>query len=307
MTSKTKISTFATIAALSLLFLGVTPALAQATQPQTSQQAAFAIQMAVAAQGYANNVVSTGLQHGLNVTQAQSLISQGDQLLSKAQGEASTNSTMAVQDALGAMKDYHLAVQNIMKEAANLFEEAQDAQIARYQDLVSDLQGRVTLAQSVLTKACALQGASSITCTDGQANLAAASANLTQASTILGSQNANLTTVKALISDATQHLTQAGQDISQLITQAKTQIAIDYVQNNLQPRISILQVYAQRANLTSSVMQQVQSLLSSAQTDLNSAVQAFQSGNYNGGVQSAQQGLQQMAQAALLIHQNANH
>ena len=302
MTPKAKVSTLATVAAVSLLLIGVSPAIAQASP---SQQATFAIQMAQAAQGYANNVVSVAQQHGLNVSEAQSLIGQGDSLLTKAQGEAGTNSTQAVHDALGAMKDYHDAAQNIMKEAATLFEESQDDQIARDQALVARLQSRTGLAQGLLTKACALPGALNATCADGTGNIKAASSDLSQATTILASQKPDLSTVNGLITDATHHLSQAGSDINQLVTEARAQIAINYVQYVLEPRITLLQGLAQHANLTASVQQQVQSLLSSAQGDLTSAVQAFQSGNYSGGVQSAQQAVQSMQQASVLIYQNA--
>ena len=304
MTPKRKISTIVSIAAVSLLLLGITPALAQASP---SQQAASAIQMAQKAQSYTNNVVSVGVNHGLDVSQAQSLISQGDQLLAKAQGEAGTNATLAAHDAVGAMKDYRSAVQNIMQEAASLFEQSQDQQVTRAQALVARLQSGTVLTQEVLTKACALPGASSATCSDANTNLATASSDLSQAATILASQNPDLSTVKSLTTDATQRLSQARQDINQLVSQGKDQAAINYVQNNLEPKISLLQGYAQKANLSSSVDQQVQSLLSNAQTDLTSAIQAFQGGNYSGGVQSAQQAVQLMQQASALIQKNAQH
>jgi hypothetical protein len=84
-------------------------------------------------------------------------------------------------------------------------------------------------------------------------------------------------------------------------------MAIQYIQNNLEPKIAQLQQYAQKANLSSSVMQQVQSLLTTAQGDLTSSIQAFQSGNFSVGVQDARQAMQLMIQAATLILQNAHH
>jgi len=304
-----KMSDVAATAAVSILIFAfaISPALAQSSQTQ-SQQATFAVQMAEAAQSYAKNVVSIGQQHDVNVSQAISFVGEGDQLLAKAQGELGTNSTLAIRDALGAMKYYHAAVQSVISQAVTLFQEQSEAEmIARAQRYVARLQNRTEYVGGVLAKACSVPGASNATCADGKNNLAEASTDLSQAATLLASPNPDLTEVKSLITGAIQHLQQAERDINQLATAAKAQQAIQYIQNTLEPRITQLQQYAQKANLSSSVLQQVNSLLSNAQTDLSNAIQAFQSGSFQTGVQDAQQAIQLMQQAATLIQENAHH
>jgi hypothetical protein len=180
-----KTSAILALTAVSLLLLTVSPALAQPSQTQ-SQKASFAVQMAQAAQGYANNVVSVGQQHNVNVSQALSLISQGDQLLAKAQGELGTNATLAIHDALGAMRYYHAAVQSVISQASALFQQESQADlIARAKQYIARLENRTALMQSVLAKVCAVQGASNATCADGASNLSAAASDLSQASTLL--------------------------------------------------------------------------------------------------------------------------
>jgi hypothetical protein len=304
MTPKNK-TAIVPFSAISILLLTISPVLAQQNQTQ-SQEATFAIQMAQAAKSYADNVVSIGQQRGLNVSQAQALVGQGNQLLSQAQSELGTNSTLALRDALGAMRDYHAAVQSVVSQAEAFFQQENEADmIARAKQIVGSLQNRTALMQSVLAKECSTPGASNGTCADGRSNLNAASSDLSQVVTILSSPNPDLYRVKGLVTDAVQHLQAAAQDINQLAQQDKAQMAIQYIQNNLEPKIPLLQQYAQKANLTSSVMQQVQADLSSAQSDFSSAIQAFQSGSFAAGMQDAQQGVQLLQQAYTLIQQNA--
>jgi len=305
MMSKTR-SVFATAALVSIpiLLLGVSPILAQSSP---SDQAAVAIQLAQAARAYAEQVVGIAQQHNVNVSQAQALISQGDQLLTKAQGEVSSNPSQATQDALGAMRDYHGAVQSLMSQFASLFQASTADKIARAKEAIARLQNRTALMQGMLTKLCGLPGASNATCADGQSNLSAALSDLSQASSLLSSPNPDFNTIISLVTDAMHHVYAAAADINNLATAAKEQKAIQYIQEYLEPRIAQLQQYAQQANLPPAILQQVQSLLSSAQSDLTSAIQAFQSGNFSAGVQYAQQAMQLMQQAALLIMQNASH
>ncbi len=96
--------------------MGIVPVLAQPNQQSQTNSANTLIQLAQAAQGYAGQVLSIAQQQGVNVTKAQTLIAQGDQLLTKAQSEVSTNSTQAARDALGAMNAFRGAAQSLQSE-----------------------------------------------------------------------------------------------------------------------------------------------------------------------------------------------
>ncbi len=304
MNTKTR-SIIAAVAAISILLFVVSPTLAQSNQTNQSNQATLAIQLAQASKAYAEQVAAIAQQHGVNVSQGLALISLGDQLLTKAQGEVNSAPAQATQDALGAMRDYHAAVQYLMTQAASLFSGSTEDKIAQFKENIARAQNRTGQMQSLLTKLCSVPGASNSTCADGRSNLASALSDLSQASALLSSPNPDFNAIITLATDAMHHMSAAAEDINNLASAAKAQQAVQYIKTVLEPRITQLQQMAQKANLSSSVLQQVQSLLSNAQSDLDKAVQAFQSGSFNLGAQDAQQAIQLMQQAAQLIQQNA--
>src|SRR3989441_9275624 len=111
-------STIAGAAVLSLLLLGLVPVFAQSNGPSQTDKATTIIQVARAAHNYAEQLVGIAKQHQGNATKAESLISQGDPLLSKAQSEVSTNTTLAIKDAMGAMYYYRGAAEYVQSALA---------------------------------------------------------------------------------------------------------------------------------------------------------------------------------------------
>src|SRR5436309_2511190 len=71
------------------------------------------IQVTQAAHSYTEQLLGIAKQHQVDTTKAESLISLGDPLLSKAQSEVSTNATLAIKDAMGAMRYYRGAAEYV--------------------------------------------------------------------------------------------------------------------------------------------------------------------------------------------------
>src|SRR5271169_5408247 len=103
----------ASAAVLSFLLIGIVPVVAQPNQNSQTSSAGALIQLAQAAQSYAGQLLTIAQKQGANVTAAQSLITQGNGLLARAQSVVSTNATQAGRDALGAMKDFRGAAESL--------------------------------------------------------------------------------------------------------------------------------------------------------------------------------------------------
>src|SRR5437016_9042171 len=111
-------STIAGAAVLSLLLLGLVPVFAQSNDPTQTDKATTIIQVAQAAHSYAEQLVGIAKQHQVNTTKAESLISLGDPLLSKAQSEVRTNATLSIKAAMTAMNYYRGAAEYIQHAVA---------------------------------------------------------------------------------------------------------------------------------------------------------------------------------------------
>ncbi len=288
-------------AVISLLLLGLVPVFAQSNEPSQTDRATTIIQVAQAARSYAEQLVGIAKQHQVNTTKAEYLISQADPLLSKAQSEVSTNATLAIRDAMGAMQGFRGAAEYIQSALMGPSEHRNDDrkadQLGYLRKEVQRAESRTDQLQTVLTKLCSAQGASTSTCSDATSNLGTAKSDLDQAATLLRSDNANVTSVVSLFKDAQKHMSIVYTDINQLANARRAQEAINYIQNYLQKQLTKLQKVV--ANMSSSATQeQYQQQLTQAQTLLNSAIQAFQSGSFETGMHDAQQAMQLMQQVA---------
>jgi hypothetical protein len=298
-----RLTTIASAAVLSLLLLGLVPVFAQPNQPSPTDRVTTIIQIAQAARTYAEQLVGIAQQHQVNTTKALNLIGQGDALLSKAQSEVSTNATLAVKDAIGAMQDYRGAAEYIQSAllAGTSDHQVNDQKADQIQYLIREVQraeNRTTLLHTVLAKVCSTtQSASTSICSDAMTNLGTAKSDLDQALTVLKSDNANITSVISLFKDAQKHISVVYTDISQLVQARRAQEAINYIQNYVEKQLAMLQ--KEVANMTASpTQQQYQQDLTQAQSLLGSAVQAFQSGNFDSGMSFTKQAMQ-------LIHEVA--
>ena len=289
-------TTIASAAVLSLLLLGLMPVFAQTSQSTLTEKAVAIIQVAQAARSYAKQLVGIAQQHQVNTTRAESLITQGDPLLSQAQSEVSTNATLAIKDALGAMSDYRAAVQSVQSALASSFQSSTADQVEYLKYAIQRAENRTAQLQTVLTKLCSATNAPTSTCSDGKSNLSAATSDLAQASSLLRSNDANITSIVGLVKDAMQHMSAVYADINQLANAYRAQVAVYYIQNLLEKQLSKLRDVV--GNLSSSAAQQYQPQLDQAQSLLTSAIQAFQSGNFDLGVNDAQQAMQLMQQVA---------
>src|SRR3989454_6406259 len=189
-------STIAGAAVLSLLLLGLVPVFAQSNDPTQTDKATTIIQVAQAAHSYAEQLVGIAKQHQVNTTKAESLISLGDPLLSKAQSEVSTIAPLAIKDAMGAMHYYRGAAEYIQYALAGPSDHRTDDrkadQLAYLRKEVHQAEARVDQLQTMLTKICSAQSsttsgtttttttttttsaATTSACSDGQSNLATA-------------------------------------------------------------------------------------------------------------------------------------
>ncbi|MDA4121781.1 MAG: hypothetical protein OK456_01220 [Thaumarchaeota archaeon] len=98
-----------------------------------------------------------------------------------------------------------------------------------------------------------------------------------------------------------QQVQQAMQEVKTVLGELLDQTLAAMVQNHLQPRLTAESQAAQRANLSASVAQEVQTQLSQAQTLINGAIQAFQSGNVSSGIKQSAQASALLTQAELEI------
>ena len=317
-------STIAGAAVLSLLLLGLVPVFAQSNTTTQTDKATTIIQIAQAAHSYAEQLVGIAKQHQVNTTKAESLISQGDPLLSKAQSEVSTNATLAIKDAMGAMNYYRGAAEYIQYALAGPSDHRSDDrkadQLGYLRKEVQRAEERINQLQTMLTKVCSAQSsttsgtpttttttttttstttasATTSACSDGQSNLGTAKSDLDQAATLLKSDNANVTSVIALFKDAQKHMSVVYADISQIANARRAHEAITYIQNYAEKQLANLQQEVAKMN-SSATQQQYQQQLTQAQSLLNSAVQAFQSGSFDTGMHDAKQAMQLMQQVA---------
>ncbi len=292
-------SVIAGVALLALLMTGIAPLVATAQQNQSGSPAGV-IQLAQQAQAYAIQIVAKGQQHGLSVTQAQSLIAQGNQSLTQAQNEASSNPQQAYQDATTAMSDYRNAVQSVQSQVGQQpgggYSSNAD-QVTSMQAMIQRGQGVIARLQAVITKVCGAQNASANTCSDANSNLAAASTDLSQASAALASVSTNsssaqqqMSDIRSTLSDAIHRVNQVYSDLKDFATADQAQRAVSWIQTKTAARLAADQAAVQNANLTSSDTQADQALLTQAQTLLNSAVQSFPT-DFKSGVNDAQQAM----------------
>ncbi len=291
-------TTIAGAAVLSILLLGLIPVFAQATQPTPTEtdKASIIIQVATAARGYAEQLVSIAQQHQVNTTKADSLISQGDPLLARAQSEVGTNATLAIKDALGAMSDYKGAAQSVQSALAGSLESSNAGKVEYLKDAIKRLQDKVDRLQAMLDKLCVSQNAASKACTDATADLASATSDLKQATSLLSSSDPDIQSIVKLLKDAEQQLSKVYADIKQLADDQKADKAVSYIQDNLEKRLSKLQ--DEVAKLDPSVAQQYKAQLDQAQSLLTSAIQDFKSGSFDAGVKDAKQATQIMQQVS---------
>jgi len=296
----------ASMAVLSLLLMGMAPVFAQTSQSTTAtttsnastspSAASVLISLALAAQNYAEHLVTIAQGDGVNVSQAQGLIAKGSASVTLAQNELGTNNTQAAKDALQAMSYFKAAAESIRDSV----------QATRAAELIADLQAGVqrmtnqtNRLQTIVTKACALQNASAALCADANANLANVTSDLTQATAMIAAlpnppTNSSIQAIVSVLQDAMTHLQQAYSDLGQLAVGAREQRAIDQIQNTLLPGVTQLEQRVQDSNLSSGTIQQLETQLSQAQTLLNTAIVSFQSGNFTGGVQQVQQAMQEV-------------
>ena len=100
---------------------------------------------------------------------------------------------------------------------------------------------------------------------------------------------------------------QAMQLMQQVAQGIRGAVYAQYIQKEIEPRLAQLQEKAQKANLTSSVSQEVQSQLSQAKSLLDGAIQSFLSGNFKTGEQQVQQAVQLMHQVMQEIASSTHH
>jgi hypothetical protein len=296
-----RITAVASVVVLSLLLFGIVPVAAQTNQNSPMNPATTLVQLAQAAQTYAQNLLNIGQQQGVNVTVAQTLINQGSTLLTQAQNEVNTNSTQAAKDALMSMSDFHSAAVNLQTEV--VVSVSLTVQETYLQKGIQTGENRTSQLQTIVNKACSSSNASASVCADANTNLSQASSELNNASSLLASITASsaqgaISAIEGLLKDASGHLQAAYSDLATLSNSEREQKATTFVQTVLDPKVTQLQNAAQNANLTSSQLQQVQSLLSGAQTSLNSADQSFQSGNFTSGIEQVNQAEQSMVSVA---------
>ena len=297
MQSKTKMVTGAAV--LSLLLIGVAPAIAESSQ---GSSASVILQMAQAAHDYAQNLLTIAQQHSIDVSKAQALISQGDQLLTQAQSELTSNPTQAAKDALQAMRDYRDAARSIQ---ANLVDFVKDSfRTERLQSAIKRAQDRAADIEKLLDKVCSVSTAPQDVCTDAKNALAQATTDLQQASRMAPTDPSG---AAKLLADAAKLLGQVHTDIAKLADSVKAERALDYIQNKLQGRLNEISQMIQKANLPPALLQQVQGQLSQAQTSLTSAISDFKAGNFAMGVHDAQQAMQLLQQIVSEIRASATH
>lgn len=293
MRTKTKALVAGAILA-SLMFSGLVPALAAQSQ-QASPPTTTVIQVAQAAQAYAQQILSIAKQNGVNVTKQQNLDTQGAQLLIKAQNETSSNADAAIRDALNAMNDFRDSAQSLQEQILGPILNSNDGQVAQMQDLIQRALNKTSELEAVVTKACGAQGAPTNICTDAKNNLDQARTDLTQASALLKSNQTDINGVQKLVKDAAQHLNQVSQDLNSLATSGRVEKAIELINSTLRPRLAQERQDVQKANLSTTQTQQLLGQLDQAQSLLNTAVQTLPT-DWNKGTQEVQQAVEIMTQ-----------
>jgi hypothetical protein len=268
------------------------------------------IQLALAAQSYAGQVLTLAQKQGVSVTSAQSLINAGGVLLGQAQSAVGTNATLAAKDALGAMKDFKTAAQSLQTEIVVSVRIGN--QVEYLQNEIVRIDNRTGQLQTTVNTLCSSKNASASICADAKTNLGQATSDTSQASTLLGSITASSTeaqiaTIANLLTDANSHLKQVADDINQLANALRDDKAIQFIQTTLDPRTAQLQQQALKANITSSERTQIQGQLGQAQTLLSTAITSFQSGNFSTGVQQTNQATQLLTQASQEIAHDSGH
>jgi hypothetical protein len=149
-------------------------------------------------------------------------------------------------------------------------------------------QNKTSELEAVVTKACSAQEAPASICTDANNNLAQAKTDLTNATALLKSNPTDLSGVQKLIMDAAQHLNKVADDLNSLATSTRVDQALAYIKDTLQPRIAKDKAEVQKANLSSSLTQQLLGQLAQAQSLLDNATKTLPT-DWNKGTQEVQQ------------------
>jgi len=292
-------TTTAGVAVLSLLLLGLVPVFAQSTQPNPADKAATIIQVATAARGYVEQLIGIAQQHQVNTTKAESLVAQGDPLLAKAQSEVSTNATLAIKDAMGAIQDYHGAAQALQYALVGPAgsppgTDPSKDKLEYLKQAIERARDKVALVEAMLDKVCGSQTSASKACSDARADLAVVKSDLDKATDLLASKDPDPAAIAEVLKDAMQHFSAVFTDLKQIADDHRIEKAVDYIQNVLEKQLAKLQDAV--AKLDPSVAAQYKAQLDKAQSLLTQAIQDFKSGNFDAGTNDAKQAVQIMQQ-----------
>lgn len=310
--------TVASAVLLSLLILGIAPVLAQSSQTTStsttsttttatqstsisSSQAGMVIQLAQAAQSYAQQLITIAQNHGLNVTRAQSWFAKGSQLLTAAENEVGTSPGNATRDAFQAMADFHMAAALVQVSVVTSINYVY--QVAALRSETERLGYEEASLQNALTRACSSAGSSSSACTDATSNLKTAQEDLSNATAQLAAlpnppTQAALSSIQSLLQDAENHLQAVYSDLKTLASNSQGQKAITFIQNTLLPQVTQLEQRIQNSNISAADKQQDEAQLSQAQNLLDEAVQSLQAGNFSAAIRQVQQATQIVFQTA---------
>ena len=309
--------TVAGVVLLSLLIFGIAPALAQSSQKAetstistttttqsstpSSSQASLVIQLAQAAQNYAQQLITIALNHGINVTRPESVFAGGSLLLTSAENELEASPGNATRDALHAMADFRAVAAMVQTSVVISINWLQ--QVAALRSEAVRLGSATAALQFAFNRVC-MSASSVSTCADAQSNLEKAQADLSNATAQLASLSipptqAAMSSIQSLLQDAETHLQVVYSDLKTLASNNEGQRAITFIQNTLLPQVAQLGQRIQNSNISAADKQQDEVQLGQAQTLLNEAVQLLQAGNFSAAIHQVQQ-------ATLIVFQVVN-
>jgi hypothetical protein len=259
------------------------------------------IQLAQAAQSYAQQLITIAQNHGLNVTRAQSVFAKGNDLLTSAENELGTSPGNATRDAFQAMADFHMVAALVQFSVVISINYVY--QVAALRSEAERLGNQEAALQNALTRACSSTGSSTSACTDASSNLTAAQEDLSNATAQLAAlpnppTQAAMSGIQSLLQAAQNHLQTVYSDLKTLASNSQGQKAIAFIQNTLLPQVTQLGQRIQNSNISAADKQQDGAQLSQAETLLNEAVQSLQSGNFSVAIRQVQQATQIVFQTA---------
>ena len=311
--------TVAGVVLLSLLIFGIAPVLAQSNQATgssttsttttttttqsstvSSSQATLVIQLAQAAQNYAQQLITIAQNHGLNVTLAQSVFAKGSQLLTSAENELGASPANATRDALRAMVDFRAVAALVQASVVISINYVQ--QVAALKSEAERLGYAAAALQAAFIRVCTSDSSVSA-CADAQSNLEKAQADLSNATSQLAAlptppTQAAMSSIQTLLQDAETHLQAVYSDLKTLASNNQGQRAISFIQNTLLPQVAQLEKRIQNSNISASDKQQYEAQLSQAQTLLSEATQSLQAGNFSAAIHQVQQAMSIVFQVA---------